>query len=344
MNNLKRLCKYPFLTESKKYVSENGISIEELLNDPLYERARIIGIERLYNALTKQDVGTRNLITDSDCIMELLSYPIARMIAVCIQDIYFRKRYALAEAIHFYKYLMEESTPFLVQISKEFNFKIRLSDEKNNIYLNFVDYLRYAPTRYNEWKMINKEMNSGFIKISHKDLSRILQEALRYRINIEIEKKECYKFIKKNFFSDIQKLQNRVKHLRKNVEIVSYGKLDKNFLPPCIKKLITSINSGDNVSHMGRFALVSFLDSLGLSTNDILKVFSTAPDFEEEKTLYQVKHITGAISSTKYNPPGCDKMRTYGICPVEEVDEICKKKRHPISYYKSKWIKQKGEK
>jgi DNA primase large subunit len=88
---------------------------------------------------------------------------------------------------------------------------------------------------------------------------------------------------------------------------------------------------------MGRFALVAFLNSMKLSTNDILKLFSSAPDYEEERTRYQVEHITGSSSSTKYTPPGCEKMRTYGICPVEKIDDLCKKTRHPLSYYKAKW-------
>jgi DNA primase large subunit len=95
---------------------------------------------------------------------------------------------------------------------------------------------------------------------------------------------------------------------------------------------------------MGRFAVVSFLTSLKLSTNDILEIFSRAPDFEEEKTRYQVEHIAGDISSTSYKPPACDKMRTYGLCPSDKIDDICKKKRHPLSYYKYKWYQEKKKK
>ena len=87
MTDLPVLAKYPFLKESKNYVKENEISIDELLNDSIYERARLIGIERLDNAFNKRDVGNRALATDYDCIMGLLSYPIARMITVCIGDI-----------------------------------------------------------------------------------------------------------------------------------------------------------------------------------------------------------------------------------------------------------------
>ena len=157
MVELSTLSKYPFLNASKKYVKDNDLSVEELLDDPLYERARITGIERLDNAFKNRDTGDRVLATESDCIMELLSYPIARMIAVCIQDIYFKRRYALGEASHAYKNLINESTSFLIDISKEFNLNVKYYEDTNKINIYFVDYLHYAPTRYKEWKMINRD-------------------------------------------------------------------------------------------------------------------------------------------------------------------------------------------
>jgi DNA primase large subunit len=344
MQELTNLSKYPFLKESKTYVKNNSLTVQELLDDPLYERARLIGIERLDNSLNKRDVGNRSLVTESDHIMELLSYPIARMIAVCIDDVYFKRRYALGEAIHAYKSLLDEKTEFLLDISNEFDFNVKFDEETNKISINFIDYLRYAPTRYKQWKMINRHMDKGFIRITHKDLARLIQEALRKRINEELDKRNCSKQVYKTFSREIIRIQNRVIKYRKNIEAAPIGKLDISKLPPCMKNILSAIQSGENVPHMGRFALVSFLSSLRLSTNEILKLFSTAPDFEEEKSRYQIEHIAGNISSTKYTPPGCEKMRTYGICPQEEIDELCKKKRHPLSYYKAKWRQEKAKK
>ena len=344
MKDLLILSKYPFLSDSKKYVTENNLSVEELLNDPLYERARTRGVERLDNAFKNRDVGDRSLVTETDCIMELLSYPISRMIAVCIEDVYFKRRYALGEAVHAHKNLINESTSFLVEIVKEFNLNVEYFHDTNRLSIYFVDYLRNAPTRYKEWKMINRDMEKGYIRISHKDLARIIQETLRNRINEELDSKNCDKSIYKIFSSDINRIQNTVAIHRKNIEAAPMGKLDNKKLPPCIRNILTAVQAGENVPHMGRFALVSFLHSLKLSNKEILDIFSTAPDFEEEKTRYQVEHITGSISSTSYKPPGCDKMRTYGICPVEEIDELCKKKKHPLSYYIAKWSQEKSGK
>jgi len=336
--------KYPFLKASKSYVKDNALSIEELLDDPLYERACAIGIERLDNAFKNRDVGDRNPITESDHIMELLSYPIARMIAVCIDDTYFKRRYALSEAYHTYKNLLNESTPFLLSISKEFKLNVKYLEDTNKLSIHFTDYLHNAPTRYKEWKMINREVNNGYIKISHKDLARLIQETLRTRINNELDNRKCNQTVYKTFSSDIKRIQNTVTMHRKKIEAMPVGKLDVKKLPPCMKEVLAAIQAGENVPHMGRFALVAFLNSLRLGTSDILKLFSSAPDFEEERSRYQVEHITGGISSTKYAPPGCEKMRTYGICPVEKMDDLCKKTRHPLSYYKARWKQEKNKK
>ena len=344
MLELSKLSKYPFLNDSKDYVKENNLSVHELLDDPLYERARAFGIERLDNAFEKRDVGDRSLVSDSDNIMELLSYPIARMVAVCIGDNYFKRRYALGEAVHAYKGFLSEPTSFLVEISKEFGIRIKYDKELNKISIYFVDYLKHAPTIYKEWKMINRSMKNGFIQISHKEFARIIQEALRERINKELDEKECSRSISETFNKDIKRIQNKVFSHRKKIEAEPIGKLDVKKLPPCMKDILVAIQAGENVPHVGRFALVSFLNSLKLSTNEIIRLFSTAPDFDEERTRYQIDHIAGKTSSTSYKPPGCDKMRTYGICPSEKIDDLCKKKRHPMSYYKEKWRQEKKSK
>jgi len=344
MRELSTLAKYPFLSDSKVYVKDNAPAVEELLDDPLYERARIICIARLDNAFNNRDVGDRSLATEPDCIMELLSYPMARMIAVCIGDTYFKRRYALGEAFHAYKNLINEPTSFLIQISKEFNLDVKHFEETNKLGMRFTDYLHNAPTRYKEWKMINREMKDGYIRISHKDLARLIQEALRNRINDELDNRKCSDIVYKTFSSDIKRIQNTVLMHRKKIETVPVGRLSIDKLPPCMKDLLAAMQSGENVPHMGRFALVAFLHSLKLSTDEILKLFSSAPDYEEDKTRYQVEHITGSTSSTAYTPPGCDKMRTYGICPADKIDELCKMKKHPLSYYRARWNKKEEKK
>jgi DNA primase large subunit len=341
MRELTTLAKYPFLHDTRQYIKDNGPSVDELLHELPYERARLIGIERLDNALKNRDVGQRSLASDTDCIMEILSYPLARMVAVCIGDPYFKKRYALGEAHRVYTNLLNEPTLFLLEVAEELNITVRYNTEKNTIKIYFKDYLRNAPTRYKEWKMVNRGVGGGYLTLSHKDLARILLEVLRERINQELLERDCDTSAQKVFSTDIQRFQNMLALQKKKIEATPVGKVSIEKLPPCMKDILSAIQSGENVPHMGRFALVAFLSSLKLSTNDILKLFSTAPDYQEDKTRYQVEHITGISSSTEYKCPGCEKMRTYGICPVEKMDDLCKKIRHPLTYYSTKWKQEK---
>ena len=239
MVELSILSKYPFLNASKDYVKVNNLIISEILNDPLYERARLIGIERLDNAFNKRDVGTRSCVTQTDHIMELLSYPISRMIAVCIGDTFFKRRYALGEAVHAYKNLVTEPISFLLFIAKEFNLNVKYFKDSNKISIFFIDYLNYAPTRYKEWKMINRELKNGQINISKKDLARLIQEALRARINEELDSKQSNRAICDAFLSDIRRIQNTVLLHRKKIEAMPIGRLDSKKLPPCMKDILS---------------------------------------------------------------------------------------------------------
>jgi DNA primase large subunit len=174
MRELSVLAKYPFLQDTRQYIKDHGPSVAELLSEIPYERARMIGIERLDNALKQSDVGERSLASDSDCIMEILSYPLARMVAVCIGDSYFKKRYALGEAYHAYNHLVNEPTSFLLSVAHELRINAQQPPDQPTITIFFKDYLRHAPTRYKEWKMVNRDVGSGFITITKKDLARIL--------------------------------------------------------------------------------------------------------------------------------------------------------------------------
>lgn len=340
MPELPTLARYPFLADTRQYIKDHGPAISNLLHDLLYERARLTSIERLDHALADSDVGDRSLATEADCIMEILSYPLARMVTVCINDPYFQRRYALGEAYHTYKYLLTEPTSFLSAVAKELGLSVRYTPE-TQLRLFFKDYLRFAPTTYKEWKMVNREVADGYVVLSHKDLSRVVQETLRARINTELAGRPCDEDVSHIFADDIRRLQTILQQRQRRQDAVPVGKLHPEHLPPCMTDLLAATQAGENVPHMGRFALVAFLNSLKLGPVDILKLFSTAPDFEEEKSRYQIDHITGATSSTSYKCPGCDKMRTYGICPTEKMDGLCKRIHHPLNYYSTKWRQEK---
>jgi DNA primase large subunit len=107
--------------------------------------------------------------------------------------------------------------------------------------------------------------------------------------------------------------------------------------PPCIRELRASALAGRHMSHVGRFALTSFLINSGMTVDAVVDCFRSASDFNERMTRYQAEHIAGGRGSrTKYIPPKCETLRTHGVCP--EMDEICRtlRRRHPLAYYRRK--------
>ena len=82
-----------------------------------------------------------------------------------------------------------------------------------------------------------------------------------------------------------------------------------------------------------RFAMTSFLLSVGMSVDETLNLFNVSPDFDAEVTLYQIEHIAGSTGNI-YKPPACDTMRTYGNCIGK--DRLCEKISHPLAYYEKK--------
>jgi DNA primase large subunit len=135
-----------------------------------------------------------------------------------------------------------------------------------------------------------------------------------------------------------ERLSPRVAQLKKAYQeqmLQQFGTIEESAFPPCMQALITALTSGTNLTHAGRFSITTFLHTIGMDVSGIAALYARSPDFDPEKTMYQVEHITGrGGSGTEYNAPACAAMRTTGLCVHR--DPLCEKIAHPLSYYKVK--------
>ncbi len=81
------------------------------------------------------------------------------------------------------------------------------------------------------------------------------------------------------------------------------GEVDLDCLPPCMKEILSELQRGMNIPHTARFAITSFLLNIGMTADEIIALFKSAPDFDEEKTRYQVEHIAGRGAREPNTPP-----------------------------------------
>ena len=304
------------------------------LENPEYKPILTRAQQRIEEAIL---LGSINEQSPKDEI-EIPSFPIAVMMTAATNDPPLKRRYALAEAKRASTLLKDENKEKIMEIAHNFNWKIKPTEEDSQAYdftLHFIDFLKNATTFHStKWKLVNRLMQNGEVYLTKPEASRLLEEEVRRHIEEKLNIKvgslppTITKHVERlsQLFSE-RKAKIKMEELPEEVVIPAF--------PPCIKKLYDTIASGRNVSHIGRFALTSFLTSIGMTTEDVTNLFRALPDFNERLTRYQVEHIAGRRGSrTKYIPPRCDTLQTHGVC--HSKDELCREIRHPLAYYRRK--------
>lgn len=327
--------RFPFLDDASAMATENNADIESLISSPAFEDARTRGVERLEEAIGNSEVSYIPTLSKFDRLMEVMSYPYARMIVSCIDDRFLTKRYALAESVRMNKLLGEENKSTVLQIARSLGVNSTLDEDK--LKMHFSDFLKFS-TRIKspEWKLVNSEVYGGYVFLPHEKFDRLLQNALQDKIESELPL-NVPDDIRKAIVRDIDHVSMVLAETKNKYSPAFSGELKKEELPPCIRTLLANAQNGVNLPHSGRFALVSFLHTIGMNSEQILTLFSQSPDFDESKSIYQIKHITGELHGTDgYTPPECGTMKTNGIC--FEPDKLCEseKMNHPLLYYRIK--------
>jgi DNA primase large subunit len=319
-----RISDYPFTEVAAEQVRAAGYSLESLLGKTSFKTIRCRAAERVAGAMSGT-ISESVAHTEAELLAELLSYPLARVMVSCLGDAILLRRYALAEAKLAYKRMQNEKEG-LVAIADD----LGLHPQGPGPYkIHFSEYIRAAHGMHSpKWKLTNRDLQQGYLTITEEELNRIMEEAAREKVlkglPLPVDEKIC------------ASLQEYLGPLKEQLEIirardkVDLGKVEEGAFPPCIKKMLSDVAKGVNLAHSARFALVSFLLQINMTADEIVSLFNTSPDFDAQRTRYQVEHIAGA-SGTIYKPPACATMTTYGNCPGE--DELCRRIRHPLSYY-----------
>ncbi len=202
-----------------------------------------------------------------------------------------------------------------------------------------LDFIRYnARLSGQKYRLVNQELYSGQVFLDKGMLSKILRECFVSKL------REFYDSLSiteaRESLGDISGMVDYLARQWvsiKGKQTVDLGKVEQELFPPCIKEYLTEMRDGVNLAHMARFTLTSFLHKIGMTNREIMGLFSTAPDFNERITEYQVDHVTGQISGTEYSPPKCEVLRSNHICFWGE-DRLCHQDwlRHPLQYYSVK--------
>ena len=319
------LSDYPFTEEAAGAVREAGYSLESLLTRASFKAVRSRATQRVEGALSGS-ISESSPQSQAERLSELLSYPLARVMVSCLGDEILLRRYALAEAKLAFRRMQGEkdSLPALAE-------DLGLHPQGRGPYkIHFSEYIRTAHgMKSPKWKLTNRDLSQGYLTVTEEELKRLMEEAARVRVlkglPLMVDGGICAALEEY-----LEPLREQLEALKAR-ERVDLGAVEEGAFPPCIKRMLTDVARGVNLAHSARFALVSFLLQINMTVDEVTSLFNTSPDYDPERTRYQVEHIAGA-SGTRYKPPACATMATYGNCPGE--DELCRRVRHPLSYYR----------
>ena len=319
----KELTIYPFLKESQKLARRHVESLEEFLSSSqggvALERAK----ERVSAALMAkkefQDEKTPNLKPE----IEIASYALARMLVSCLGDRSLIDRLARYEAERASFFLATEDPEIRRFVAWSIGIDAGTSTLPVTAYVELVPHLRDQ-----RWRLVNRDVQQGNVTLEPGEIDELIRERIRVilvdQLPLRVPPAICER---------LAAVTKEIAALRQQQVLEEFGEIKEEAFPPCINALIQAITTGANLTHMGRFAITSFLHTIGMDTTRIAEVFAQAPDFDLDMTMYQVEHISGR-GGTEYTPPSCATMRTFGLCANRNKD--CERVNRPLSYYRFK--------
>jgi DNA primase large subunit len=323
---------YPFISLASRLVKEleESLGINAILSpeSEVFRRS----IERIREAVYSRVTS----VYKRDLDVEILSHPVALLLVKHMNNTGLMNMYAEAEKNRVLVNLLKEDYEKIVVLAVD-GFDWHVKREGDYFFVRFDDYLKTSVNILDAyWKLVNRKLVNGYVELPRRDFSRLIAEAYRVRIlkrANQVEDVQVPDVLK----SIVGGLEREFQGILPKVDVsTSYvSEYEPSAFPPCILKLLEEAEQGRNLPHMARFTLATFLLSVGKRPEELFDIFRKMPDFDENKTVYHLRHIAGEIGSRKrYTPPSCATLRTFSLCVAN--DSLCQRVKHPLTYYGKK--------
>jgi len=329
--------RYPFLASAREAVQAADVDLAAVVrrDGEVLDRA----VARVETALDSGTVGEPHRRPR----VELLSYPVARVLVSLVDEHVLTRTYARAEAATAHERFERERAETtelkstrresitLADLLAEFDLTDDVRGASDGYRIDVGAYLDLAADQWgDEWRLVNRQLQAGEVPLSESELLVLIRQAVRKRVEDGLPLS-----VPDVIASELDTECQRVRELLADLELMrDIDTVVPDLFPPCMRYLLDQVQKGEHLEHHSRFAIATFLTSIGMSTDDIVELFQVNPGFGEEATRYQVNHIRGDTSATQYSPPSCATMQSYGDCV--NMDDLCERISHPMAYYERK--------
>ena len=361
-----RHARYPFLEPAREAVRQAQVALPELVaaDAPAVDR----GCERVERALLEGTVSPAEpgRWEPRD---ELLSYPIARVLVSLIDSPAAVEKYATAEAATAIERLQEDleangglrSTPGarmdLSTFFREFDLDTAVEPEPRKpdsrgapttrtggvatggansvaearwFRVDVTSYLDLKGDWDDHWRLVNRELTDGVVRVDREELFQLLDGAVRKRVNEGLpfdvatgNSGEAIADALAPTVADLRELLNE----RGDIETID--RVVPQLFPPCLTRLLERARRGADLAPHESFSLMAFLTAIGMSADEII-AFCRSTSLDEEGIRYQAEYLRDDGAS-QYPPPSCETLHAYGLC--ENKNDHWEVAGHPLVYY-----------
>jgi len=329
------IAKYPFLPEARERIGSLEFDFETVASIPrIRERAK----QRVAASFDFKAHFSQPLTHDPQT--EIASFALALAYASGIGDKKMIARFALYEADRINEYLKTEThEEVILEIARAFDWEVRVEKKAGQriLSIHFTKFLENSTRgrlhHDSKWKLVNKELVNGWIRVSPFELARLLQEEVRIRIEKNASRELTD--VPQQIQVDIDELKSEFLKRKPTLEeFDNIVRAQESDYPPCIAELLKRAATGQHMSHVERFTLVTYLLHQGVSVDSVVNIFSGMPDFNADKTRYQVENLAGTRygENKPYVTYNCSSLQTHGVCKGP-VDRFCRTIRNPLSYH-----------
>ena len=329
--------RYPFLPAAREAAQAADADIAEVIEreGPVVERARA----RVEHAVESRTVGDPHR---SDRV-ELLSYPVARVLVSLVDEPALTRRYASAEAATAIERLRadgDDSTElrsvagerltlegFLVEMGLADAIRETGAEAGEGYSVDVATYLRLVDDLGDDrWRLVNRVLADGRVAVSDVELDDLLREAVRERVAADLPL-SVPDAVGDALTGQVNAILSRLADYSVDRTIDA---VEPELFPPCVKALSARVDGGEPLPDHSRFSYVSFLAAIGMDGDEIGERLSAHPDVDDEVEGYRIDHLTDRDGAA-YQPPACATMQDYGDCVNQ--DSLCARIGHPLEYY-----------
>jgi len=326
--NVLRAARYPFLPDAREFISRNiDLSLESLERTGS-EAALKRAVERVKDALIFKEVRVSGL-NELNYVREMLSFPIAIILVSAVMNEYVRRMYALGESRGAYKRMLNESDETLLYIGEKLGVE-GILDGENMIRVRIPIYLNLAYSFHSpHWKLVNRILDNGYVLVSRAEYARLLQVEVNNYVYEKTLEPVPAGAVPESFRKAVEEIVEVWSKLEAGRPSYTRWKEGED-TPPCISRIISRMENGENASHFERLVVATFLIARNRNIDEIIEFFSKQPDYKYSVTKYQVEHLAGLRGGgKKYSVPSCRTILTNGLC---HPDEYCRGINHPLRY------------